>query len=609
MTKMSSFQSFSRFLTWFMTSMLVAVAAGCGGGGGDGGRDPVLGIGGPGNVPDLTAKAITSYSLPGVGGFRIAGVIDQAAKTISVTMPYGTPPANLVATFTTTGTGVTVAGVTQVSGTTANDFTTSIATPLAYVVTAVDGSTATYNVSVTVASSSAKAITSYSLNGIAGVITEGAIPKTITVIMPAGTDLTTAKTATFLTTGTGVTIAGVAQTSGTTTNVFTQGTPKVYTVTAGDASTADYNVNVSVALATDKRLTSYSLDGIAGVISEGTIPKTVTVIMPAGTSLATAKTASFTTTGTGVTIAGVAQTSGTTPNFFVQGTPKVYTVTAGDASTADYNVNVSVAPTVPGDPGPAGIVDLGIVAPYGIIAYGAITNSAGPSHIYGDAALTGAVAASVTGPGFMDGGLPGARTSTAVTDSAGVNPGIVIATDNGNTAALPPLIIALKAVYDDLAARPAGAAVLTDPASAVGKPGGTFTAPANDLSGFVLSPGIFTATGTYGLGNTLGPLVLDAGGNPDAVFVIRSTSAASGLTSTTGSIVLRNGAQSKNVYWVVENATIGASTFFQGTVVSAHAITLLGFANVEGRMLAGAHGTVTADALTLTSTNVITVPK
>lgn len=141
MNNMSKFQSYSKFVTWFMASLLVALVAGCGGGGGGG--DPVLGIGGPGGVPDLTAKAITSYSLAGVGGFRIAGVIDETAKTISVTMPYATPPAALVASFTTTGTGVTVGGVPQVSGTTANDFTTSIAVPLAYVVKAVDGSTAT----------------------------------------------------------------------------------------------------------------------------------------------------------------------------------------------------------------------------------------------------------------------------------------------------------------------------------------------------------------------------------------------------------------------------------------------------------------------------------
>ena len=54
--------------------------------------------------------------------------------------------------------------------------------------------------------------------------------------------------------------------------------------------------------------------------------------------------------------------------------------------------------------------------------------------------------------------------------------------------------------------------------------------------------------------------------------------------------------------------TIGGSTFFQGTVVAGHVIVLGTFANVEGRMLAGALGLVSG-ALTLSGANVITVPK
>jgi hypothetical protein len=103
--------------------------------------------------------------------------------------------------------------------------------------------------------------------------------------------------------------------------------------------------------------------------------------------------------------------------------------------------------------------------------------------------------------------------------------------------------------------------------------------------------------------------VLDAKGNPDAVFIIRSTQVGpSGFTSTTGSVLLQGGAQAKNVYWVMDNLTVGAGTFFQGTVVAGHAITLNAFANVEGRMLAGALG-VTSGAIVLSGTNVITVPK
>jgi type VI secretion system secreted protein VgrG len=193
-----------------------------------------------------------------------------------------------------------------------------------------------------------------------------------------------------------------------------------------------------------------------------------------------------------------------------------------------------------------------------------------------------------------------------VTNSNGVNPGIVDSSDNGNIAILPQLQIDLNAAYLDLLNRPAPATPLTDATSARGVSGGTFTPPSPDLSGFVLSPGIYTATGTYGLSNTAGSLVLDAGGNPGAVFIIRSTAVGpSGLTSTTGSVVLRNGARPTNVFWLVDNATIGAGTFFQGTVVAGSTITLNAGANVEGRMLAGGNG---AGAITLTSTNIVAMP-
>lgn len=136
---------FPRFLSRFMALLLVALAAGCGGGG----QDPILGVGasvatvaGGVCIPNLSpAKAITAYSLNGS-----AGVINEPAKTISVTMPSGTVVTALVATFAITGTGATVNGVAQVSGTTANNFTA----PVTYTVTAGDCTTVAYTVTVTV---------------------------------------------------------------------------------------------------------------------------------------------------------------------------------------------------------------------------------------------------------------------------------------------------------------------------------------------------------------------------------------------------------------------------------------------------------------------------
>src|SRR6185369_15088470 len=272
-------------------------------------------------------KAITAYSLAGV-----AGVVNETAKTIVVTMPFGTNLTALVATFSTTGAGLKVGSAVQTSGTTANNFTT----PVAYTVTAGDSTTTTYSVTVTVALASAKAITAFSLAGVAGVVNETA--KTIVVTMPSGTTVT-ALVATYTTTGAGVKVGAVAQTSGITANNFT--TPVAYTVTAGDGTTAAYTVTVSLASSSAKVITAYSFAGFtgaAGIINE--TAKTIAVTVPSGTNVTTL-VATFTTTGAGVKVGTTVQTSAATHNNFT--TPVAYIVTAGAGTTATYNVTVTVA--------------------------------------------------------------------------------------------------------------------------------------------------------------------------------------------------------------------------------------------------------------------------
>jgi hypothetical protein len=112
---------------------------------------------------------------------------------------------------------------------------------VAYTVTAADGTSATYAVTASVALNSAKAITAYSLNGVAGIINETA--KSISVTMPKGTNVT-ALVATFTTTGAGIKVGTVAQTSGTT--AINGTSPVTYTVIAADSTTATYTVTVTV---------------------------------------------------------------------------------------------------------------------------------------------------------------------------------------------------------------------------------------------------------------------------------------------------------------------------------------------------------------------------
>ena len=313
---MNRFESITKPLMWFMALLLVALAAGCGGGSESG------------NTAPSSGKTITAYSLAGV-----AGTINETTKTISVAIPYGTNVTALVATYTTTGAGVKVGAGAQTSGSTANNF----AAPVTYVVTAVDGTTATYTVTVAVLSSAAKAITAYSLAGVAGTINETA--RSIAVTVPYGTNVTDLAAA-FTTTGASVSINTAVQTSGQLPrNDFSN--PLVYTVTAIDTTTTTYTVTVTVAANFAKSITAYSLDGIAGTINETT--KTISVPMPNGKNITT-MVATFISTGTGpVTVDGVAQVSGSTgtPNNF--STPVAYTVTAANGTTASYTVNVTVA--------------------------------------------------------------------------------------------------------------------------------------------------------------------------------------------------------------------------------------------------------------------------
>ena len=91
-----------------------------------------------------SAKAITTFSFTDPDA---AGVIDEEARTITVSVPYGTTVTALVAIFTFSGYSVEVNNVPQTSGETPNDFTGSVK----YTVTAADGSTAEYTVTVNVA--------------------------------------------------------------------------------------------------------------------------------------------------------------------------------------------------------------------------------------------------------------------------------------------------------------------------------------------------------------------------------------------------------------------------------------------------------------------------
>lgn len=118
-----------------------------------------------------------------------------------------------------------------------------------------------------------------------------------------------------------------------------------------------------------------------------------------------------------------------------------------------------------------------------------------------------------------------------------------------------------------------------------------------DLGGMVLTPGVYFFSSSAFL---TGSLVLDAMGDPDALFVFQTGSTL--ITASNSSVVTINGADGCDIYWQVgSSATLGTETAFQGNILALASITLnTGATMIEGRALART-GAVTLDANTITA--------
>lgn len=279
------------------------------------------------NVSDATTADIKSFSINGS-----IGTINEADKTIGLTLPYDTDLTTLTAMFTATG-RVSVGTTEQDSGVTSNDFTN----PVKYTVSSADGSNqVTFTVIVSIAKSSAKDITNYSINGVTAKIDEDA--ETISLNLPSGTDLTHL-VANFNSTGTSVLVKGITQSSGITQNNFTSAL--TYIVMAHDGSSKNYVVTVTAA-SSAKDITNYSINGVTGQINEAA--KTISINLPSGTDL-THLVANFTSTGDSVKVDGTQEVSGVTINNFT--TPVTYTVIAHDQTNQNFVVTVTNTPPLP----------------------------------------------------------------------------------------------------------------------------------------------------------------------------------------------------------------------------------------------------------------------
>ena len=172
----------------------------------------------------------------------------------------------------------------------------------------------------------------------------------------------------------------------------------------------------------------------------------------------------------------------------------------------------------------------------------------------------------------------GTSPGTAVT---GFGPGVVVGTQHAGDGVSASAQASLTTAYNDAAGRS------LCPVSVAG-----------NLGGLTLAPGLYKSTSSLEISS--GDLVLDAHGDPNAVFIFQM---ATTLATTSGrQVMLTGGALAANVFWQVgSSATLGTTSVFAGTIMADQSISLSTGATLNGRALARIAG-VTLD------TNVIVKP-
>jgi hypothetical protein len=199
-------------------------------------------------------------------------------------------------------------------------------------------------------------------------------------------------------------------------------------------------------------------------------------------------------------------------------------------------------------------VGLGTAKSFSVLGGSTVTNT-GPTTMFGDLGL--APGSSVTG-------------APVVLGQTHVNDAVAIEAKN-----------ALTTAYNDAAGRP------------------TEGSAGTDLTGQTFTAGVRTASSSLLLSS--GSVILDAQGNPNAVFIFQIASTL--VTGSNTTVQLVNGAQACNVFWQVgSSATLGTGTRFVGTIMAAESITANTAATIHGRLLAQT-AAVTMDTNTITQSD------
>ncbi len=283
----------------------------------------------------------------------------------------------------------------------------------------------------------------------------------------------------------------------------------------------------------------------------------------------------------GSVVTGTVSYSGSTAYFkhttnFLPGSTYNATITtgakdlAGNALASNYTWTFDTGITT-STGGPD--VDLQSADQFGILAGVGVSNNAGFSEIHD-----------------MNVGIsPGVRSSVTGFPPAIVVNGAIFASDDSAPAGVAAMLTQAKQDLTDAYLFAEGA---SSPAPAT---------VAGDIGGTTLAPGIYKSTSTLLIQS--GDLTLDAGGNPNAVWIFQIASDFTTVGGAGGNVILSGGAQAKNVFWQTgSSATIGDFTAFKGNILALTSITMNSGATAVGRMLAR-NGSVV-----LTSTNIINKP-
>ena len=214
-------------------------------------------------------------------------------------------------------------------------------------------------------------------------------------------------------------------------------------------------------------------------------------------------------------------------------------------------------------------VDLGTAGTFAILAKSGIS-STGITTIVGNIGVSPIGASGITGFGLVLDASNVFSTSALVT-------GQVFAADYSppTPANLTTAVSNMETAYTDAAGRAASVTELG----------------AGNIGGMTLAPGVYS----WSTGLTI-PTDVTLAGGPNGVWIFQIAGTL-GISSGTR-VILRNGAQAKNIFWqVAGQTTLGTTSQFKGVILDQTAIVMNTGATLDGRALAQTAVTLDSNAV------------